>query len=337
MSQQKGYARLSNDLWRSPTAMKMLAVNPAALAYYIAAISYASDNLTDGRLDETVVRYVLRVPDDVIDYLVDEGKWEPAADGGWRIHNYDKWQNSRADIEAARARDRERKTRKPATPSTKKDSERNPHGIQPDADVNPTTPFNQNQNQNQNQNTSSHEEVGEARASAPATAAAETRSESELIDVWEPDASCIAYADELERAGHPRVDLGALATRFRRKLHARGLAAYKLRATPKALSAEFCTWIDTEVTILTQQPKPAAQPTRHMAESSAHRHTWDCDHVQARMSPHEADYDHERHGWGASDWMTACAAEADRLNQAEGLTDPTDEPEHAALAEGGAA
>lgn len=335
MSQQKGYARLSNDLWRSPTAMKMLAVNPAALAYYVAAISYASDNMTDGRLDETVVRYVLRTPDDVIDYLVDEGKWEPDTDGGWRIHNYDKWQNSRADIEAARARDRERKTRKPATTPTKKDSERNPHGIQPDADVNPTTPF--NQNQNQNQNTSSHEEVGVARASAPATAAAETRSESELIDVWEPDASCIAYADELARAGHPRVDLGALATRFRRKLHARGLAAYKLRAAPEALSAEFCTWIDTEVTILAQQPKPATPPTRHTAKPPAHRHTWDCRHVQTRMSQREADYSHERTGFAPSDWMTACAAEADRLNHAEGLTEPDDEPEHATPAEGASA
>lgn len=332
MSQQKGYARLSNDLWRSPTAMKMLAVNPAALAYYIAAISYASDNLTDGRLDETVVRYVLRVPDDVIDYLVDEGKWEPDTDGGWRIHNYAKWQNSRADIEAARARDRERKTRRPATTPTKKVSTRNPDGIRPEADVNPTIPF--NQNQNQNQNTSSHEEVGEARASAPATAAEETRSESELIDVWEPDASCIAYADELARAGHPRVDLGALATRFRRKLHARGLAAYKLRPTPKALSAEFCTWIDTEVTILAQQPKPAVAPDRHTAKPPAHRHKWDCQHVMAIMAPHEADYSHERaNGIAPSDWMTACAAEADRLNQAEGLTD-TDKT---ALAEGGAA
>lgn len=337
--QQKGYARLSNDLWRSPTAMKMLAVNPAALAYYVAAISYASDNMTDGRLDETVVRYVLRVPDDVIAYLVDEGKWEPDADGGWRIHNYDKWQNSRADIEAARARDRERKTRKPATSSTKKDSARNPDGIRTESDVNPEPSF--NQNQNQNQNTSSHEEVGVARADAPATAATaaeETRSESELIDVWEPDASCIAYADELARAGHPRVDLGALATRFRRKLHARGLAAYKLRAAPEALSAEFCTWIDTEVTILAQQPKAAvAPPTRHTAKPPTHRHTWDCGHVQTRMSPHEADYDHERHGWGASDWMTACAAEADRLNHEEGLTEPVPAAGSAALADGGMA
>ncbi|MEF2736413.1 MAG: hypothetical protein U0N15_04205, partial [Bifidobacterium choerinum] len=189
-------------------------------------------------------------------------------------------------------------------------------------------------------NTSSHEEVGEARASAPATTAPateETRSESELIDVWEPDASCIAYADELERAGHPRVDLGALATRFRRKLHARGLAAYKLRATPKALSAEFCTWIDTEVTILAQQPKPATPPTRHTAKPPAHRHTWDCRHVQTRMSQREADYSHERTGFAPSDWMTACAAEADRLNHAEGLTEPDDEPEHATPAEGASA
>ena len=323
---QKGYAKLSNDLWRSPDGMKMLAVNPAALAYYVAAISYASDNLTDGRLDETVVRYVLRVPQDVIDYLVDEGKWEPADDGGWTIHNYAKWQNSRADIEAARAKDRERKTRKPATTPTTKDSTRNPDGIHTEADVNPTTPF--NQNQNQNQNTSPHGEVGEAREGAPATPA-ETRSESDLIDLWEPDASCIAYADELARTGRPHVDLAALATRFRRKLHARGLAAYKLRATPKALSAEFCTWIDTETDIITQRDKPTATPATHHPTPTKHRHTWDCEHVKAIMKPHETDYSHERdNGFAPSDWMTACMTQADRLNQTEGLTET-------ALADGG--
>lgn len=326
---QKGYAKLSNDLWRSPDGMKMLAVNPAALAYYVAAISYASDNMTDGRLDETVVRYVLRVPDDVIDYLVDEGKWEPDADGGWRIHNYDKWQNSRADIEAARARDRERKTRKPATSSTKKESARNPLGIRSESDVNPEPAF--NQNQNQNQNTSPHGEVGEARASAPAAPAAETRSESDLIDLWEPDASCIAYADELERAGRPHVDLAALATRFRRKLHARGLSAYKLRATHKALSAEFCTWIDTETDIIAQCDKPTTTPATHHPTLTKHRHTWDCEHVNAIMAPREADYSHERdNGFAPSEWMTACMAEAERLNQAEGLAG-------AALADGAAA
>lgn len=142
-----GYAKLSNEFWRSPSVMEMLAVNPAALGFYVAAVSYASDNLTDGWIEERVARYVLRVPQDVIDFLVDEGKWE-TVETGWLIHNYAKWQNSREQIEAVRERDRNRKAnnRSEDIPDgIRTESRRNPDGIQPAVNQN-TKPKHNNQN-----------------------------------------------------------------------------------------------------------------------------------------------------------------------------------------------
>lgn len=102
-----GYAKLSNEFWRSPSVMEMLDTNPAALGYYVAAVSYASDNLTDGLIEERVAKHSLHVPEDIIAFLVEIGKWE-TVEGGWLIHNYAKWQNSREHIEAQAEQARER-------------------------------------------------------------------------------------------------------------------------------------------------------------------------------------------------------------------------------------
>ncbi len=153
-----GYAKLSNEFWRSPSVMEMLDTNPAALGYYVAAVSYASDNLTDGLIEERVAKHSLHVSEDVINFLVEIGKWE-AVESGWLIRNYAKWQNSREQIEAARERDRNRKTndrsedipdgirtesrRNPKTLQT--ESENTPDGIQPAVNQN-TKPKHNNQN-----------------------------------------------------------------------------------------------------------------------------------------------------------------------------------------------
>ncbi|KFI66111.1 hypothetical protein BCUN_0615 [Bifidobacterium cuniculi] len=133
-----GYARLKNDFWHSPKIMRALAENPAAIGYYVAGISYASDNLTDGHLSETAVCYAMRVPDEIIDWLEDEGFWECLEDGGWMIHGYLEHQNSREKIEHARKKDAQRKR---ATgdreDGIRTESERNPNGIRSDLTQNP--------------------------------------------------------------------------------------------------------------------------------------------------------------------------------------------------------
>lgn len=146
-----GYAKLSNEFWRSPSVMEMLDTNPAALGYYVAAVSYASDNLTDGLIEERVAKHSLHVPEDIIAFLVDIGKWE-TVEGGWLIHNYTKWQNSREHIEAARERDRNRKAnnRSEDIPDgIQTETENTPDGIQPAVNQN-TKPKHNNQNDSSN-------------------------------------------------------------------------------------------------------------------------------------------------------------------------------------------
>ena len=146
-----GYAKLSNEFWRSPSVMEMLDTNPAALGYYVAAVSYASDNLTDGLIEERVAKHSLHVPEDIIAFLVDIGKWE-TVEGGWLIHNYTKWQNSREHIEAARERDRNRKAnnRSEDIPDgIQTETENTPDGIHPAVNQN-TKPKHNNQNDSSN-------------------------------------------------------------------------------------------------------------------------------------------------------------------------------------------
>lgn len=310
-----GYARLRNDFWRSPKGMKLRKRNPAAGFLHLCAISYASDNLTDGHISEDVAYYSLDATDDQIAFLVDNGYWDESADGdGWTIHDYLEHQNSRDSINETRAKDRARKARKKTQPTTPtQESRRNPDGIQTESDVNPSTSFNQN-TKHKTQNTSSDEEVEAARVNAPTTPTEEKPDldENKLIDLWEPDASAQATADEKARAGYPRVDLAALATRFRRKLHARGLAAYKLLPTRQSLSAEFCTWVEKEAEYMAERAKATPTPPTHV--TAPHEHTWTCEHVQSLIAPHEAEYDHERDGFAPSAWMQACNHLADLLN-----------------------
>lgn len=48
-----------------------------------------------------------------------------------------------------------------------------------------------------------------------------------------------------------------------------------------------------------------------------HTHSWNCEHVQQLMQPHESEYDHQRQGFEPSAWMTACQTKADQLNHEE--------------------
>lgn len=45
-----------------------------------------------------------------------------------------------------------------------------------------------------------------------------------------------------------------------------------------------------------------------------HTHSWNCEHVQRLMKPHESEYDHQRQGYEPSEWMLACQQQANQLN-----------------------
>lgn len=311
-----GYAKLQNDFWRSPKGMKLKKRNPAAGFLYILAISYAADNLTDGHISEDVAYYALDATDEQIAFLVDNGYWDESDTGdGWMIHDYLEHQNSREQIETTRAKDRARKARKKA------DSDTTPSGFQSDSARKPDGGRVEGLNtkhktQNQNSSSSEEEEDAHERAASAATVEENRMGESEVIDLWEPSPACQGHADELERAGRPHIDLDQLAITFRNKLHARGLAAYRLRPVAESLDAEFRTWITKECDFIEERAArngPTHTPPR--MTSTPHEHTDTCTHVLELMNPLRGDYPQNPNGFGPSEEFAAdCQAVADRLN-----------------------
>lgn len=51
-----GYAKLSNDFWRDDDMQDRLDEDPRALCMFFNALSYCSDNLTDGWLSHRALR-----------------------------------------------------------------------------------------------------------------------------------------------------------------------------------------------------------------------------------------------------------------------------------------
>lgn len=124
------------------------------------------------------------------------------------------------------------------------------------------------------------------------------------LAVWQPNPEARTLAAEAN------ADLVAEAEKFRCRQLADGKIA-------RNLDAAFVLWLrrGIEGGYLTPARRERPSGTRPAPQPAAHRHAWDCRHVMAIMAPHEADYDHTRSGFAPSDWMTACQAEADRLNR----------------------
>lgn len=318
-----GYARLSNEFWSAPSVMKMLAVNPAAVGFYVASVSYASDNLTDGLIEEQVARYVLRAPEDVIEYLVAEGKWEPV-ENGWMIHNYTKWQNSRKQVETARERDRNRKAQdasKNVPFGFHSESERNPNGIQQDSSRNPNgiqPAFNVNQNQKENQDTYTQvvEDVNvvdaRAREATATTTGDDARREEALLEAWLPTSDDLAHAASLG------VDGKTLADKMRDKLTRKGFDACGIhRRTPQALDAMFRTWIEHEAQWAGERPKPVKPPDPVQAHAA--KRSWCSPDVRTLMGPYRDLFPEPAPGdiGPGQEWFEACRDVAQRLDDGE--------------------
>ena len=160
-----------------------------------------------------------------------------------------------------------------------------------------------------------------AREHEPDTDTTQPTSREQALADWSPNSEHEALA------ASAHADLDAEADKFRCRQLSDGRIA-------KNLDAAFTLWLrrGIEGGYLTPATRTRPSDTRHKATPpTVHRHTWDCEHVKAIMAPHEADYDHTSTGFGnTSAWALACTAEAERLNQAEGLAG-------AALADGGGA
>ena len=126
---------------------KVVQAGPLALALYVAGLAYCNRSLTDGFIPSSVARrlvdwqatdkagneWALAYVDQqggtatvnsvsVINSLVEFGLWDRAS-GGYRVHDYEHYQPTRAQVQARRAgtRDRVRKHRNGVTPSVTPD------------------------------------------------------------------------------------------------------------------------------------------------------------------------------------------------------------------------
>jgi len=82
-----------------PIHRKVHGLTDAAFRLHVEAIFWCARNLTDGFIAQddlaSVSRY--RRPEGYVTELVGRGAWD-AVDGGWRIHDYLVWQQSRSKV-----------------------------------------------------------------------------------------------------------------------------------------------------------------------------------------------------------------------------------------------
>lgn len=121
------WAKLDDTFHHHP---KVLSVSLSAKGLFALSLSYATDNLTDGFVPEKWVAMQLLEDDQTApEQLKKAGLWT-ATDGGYRIHDYEVYNPTRADIEEKRKADAVRK----------RDSRRSPNGHQTDSARTPRAP-----------------------------------------------------------------------------------------------------------------------------------------------------------------------------------------------------
>lgn len=314
------FCRLDQGFADDPKIQRLLVQRPQAIGYYIAALADTTKRCADTRgdwplgfVDENILRYKLHADQDSITLLEELGMLQPT-EGGWHISGFEKWQDTRVDIQAKRQALAERKrksrtntntnpseadevnevdeTNNPAEPSPTGDTTVTETHVTPmshkchrdmrvtSATVTPKSrPIRKKKEEGRTKKPSPDGEGGTARTRSQ-DPDPDTRSESELIDVWSPSPACQALADELAAKGLPMVNIPALADRYRLKLHARGLDAYRLRHTVESLDYGFRTWIESEA----RDPDGLhviARPTGTVGSipDGPHRHDAFCEHV----------------------------------------------------------
>jgi hypothetical protein len=133
--------QVDGDFYDHP---KSIGLSDAATALWVRAGSYSANKLTDGLIAEHVLATLSRTPEEAAEELVRRGLWRRVR-GGYRFHQWDHRNLTKARVEADRTTDRKRKrlarqtsgeTRKPqASPPIVQldggpDSGGNPDGIQ---------------------------------------------------------------------------------------------------------------------------------------------------------------------------------------------------------------
>jgi hypothetical protein len=98
------YSKIEHGLYENP---KIVGLSDAAFRAYVESILYSGKHLTDGFLDQRIVRRMWG--EDVAAELCSNDVNNPSwvvVEGGWQIYGYCERQTSRADVDAVRERKR---------------------------------------------------------------------------------------------------------------------------------------------------------------------------------------------------------------------------------------
>lgn len=97
------WVRLDDNISEHP---KIAALDDHAFSLFVAGLAYCNRNMTDGFIPSHVgigqLRYSNGNTIPAIRQLEEIGLWQEE-DGGWRVHDYDDYQPSKAQVEAERA------------------------------------------------------------------------------------------------------------------------------------------------------------------------------------------------------------------------------------------
>ena len=88
-----------------PTHPKVIAAGPLATVLYVEALCYSAHHLTNGLVSPAVLRAISSLPRPQVHAkrLVSVGLWDVISDSeGWMIHDYDKHQTTREQVEHQR-------------------------------------------------------------------------------------------------------------------------------------------------------------------------------------------------------------------------------------------
>lgn len=105
--------------------------DPSAVGLHVMAVTYCCGHETDGLVDAEFVEEKMPRKADrerAVAALVEAGVWSVVPDG-WQVHDYLDYNPSRADLEAKRAADAERKAKGRKTAAVRRESERRPVGL----------------------------------------------------------------------------------------------------------------------------------------------------------------------------------------------------------------
>lgn len=135
------WVKLTDDWYDDDS---IVAAGPHATLLWVTGLSWCARNLTDGAIPARQIRKLIDAQgivvdgeplraDEVASQLVETGLWDQV-DGGFQVRNYLKYQPSREQVLASRAKDRERKSSRPGA-GRKSSQPRDPDPEDPGQDV----------------------------------------------------------------------------------------------------------------------------------------------------------------------------------------------------------